>query len=369
MAAAFYVIGKGIRERNSPFRQAYVFGALLNAVDVTGWYSPLDIWDSATLFDLSTITKNHEVVVALVNVRTDGPYSLTFNFKWYRDRDSALLYKYIASTSASYAAEQSAFSYIGWVPHEINENGGYHVDISVTGTYTFNYTLNFTVSGIPAVITPPSPVTPFVDAIFSVVWDIKDYVYVAYTIVQGWVWPFSALSAPIYTLYVVINGLLTPIANFGEWVDDIATKIAAILTERGVIALLQTWLTYAEDAWDWISSALFNVWSIVDTWWSLTSFAVKGWLTVATEGLSTLIVAWGTFLKVTLPTLINSTGLDEWWQSRLQDIDTLLNSAFTTRAGLWSGWQEIRDQVVEFFNSPLDWLLDKFTDWFLGPEV
>jgi len=50
------------------------------------------------------------------------------------------------------------------------------------------------------------------------------------------------------------------------------------------------------------------------------------------------------------------------------DVLDLIDSAFTLRESLWSGWQEIRDLVFEFFNDPWAWLEERFTNWFLGGE-
>jgi len=368
MAWATYVTGKGIRERNAPFRSAYVFGAVLNAVNTAGWYSPLDIWDPTEAFDLSTITKNHEVVVALVNVTTDGPSSLTYNFQWRRNRDNALLFEGTFSLSASYAAEQSSWCYIGWTDNEISENGGYHVTIRVRGTYSFDYTLNFTVSGIPAVIPAPAPPGNPMDAIFSLVWNIKEYVYNAAETVGGWVWPLCLLCAPLYLMSDACWNLLTPIANFGDWVTSISTSVANVLSPANIISLLQTWLTYAQNSWYWVLGAFHNVWVIIEEWWWYASFAVQSWIALATQGLAGLLAGWNSFWIITFPTLTTWAGIGAWWSSRLQDILNLLNTAFATRQNLWAGWQEVRTSVLDFLANPLEWLWSRFTDWFLGGE-
>ena len=50
------------------------------------------------------------------------------------------------------------------------------------------------------------------------------------------------------------------------------------------------------------------------------------------------------------------------------DVESLINSAFTERERYWSGWQDMRDKVIEFFANPFDYLWSRFADWFLGPE-
>lgn len=148
MITASYGIGKVLREPVSPFRVAQVFGAALNQPDASNWNgSPL--LDNVASFDLSSLTPYHEVVVALVNLGyVDRALGITFT--WYRARDNAFLYQSVgvipAPDSGYYYPWYYGYSYIGYVPSEINENGAYYVDIAVTDLPTQR--LNFTVSGI-----------------------------------------------------------------------------------------------------------------------------------------------------------------------------------------------------------------------------
>ena len=48
--------------------------------------------------------------------------------------------------------------------------------------------------------------------------------------------------------------------------------------------------------------------------------------------------------------------VNNWWRDRLLDVQGLINSAFVTRDSLWSGWQDLRDKVTEFFSDPEEWL-------------
>lgn len=47
---------------------------------------------------------------------------------------------------------------------------------------------------------------------------------------------------------------------------------------------------------------------------------------------------------------------------------TLINNALASIAGSINLVNFLFDDIQAFFNSPLDWLGSKFTDWFLGPE-
>jgi len=61
------------------------------------------------------------------------------------------------------------------------------------------------------------------------------------------------------------------------------------------------------------------------------------------------IIAWGA---------LTGAQVDELISSRLKDFDPF-----------WAGWQDFKDRVVEFFSDPVEFIWDRFTDWFLGPEA
>jgi hypothetical protein len=151
-ALASYYIGKGLKEPCSPYRSTYVFGADLNTPNANNWNCLAEIWDSTTYFDLSQITKNHEVVVVLYTQDQDLSTGTTLRAEWYRKRDNKLLFTYEYNLpnppSGYYWDWYYAYSYIGWVDWEINENGDYYVKVSDSARGT-SQTIYFTVTGIP----------------------------------------------------------------------------------------------------------------------------------------------------------------------------------------------------------------------------
>lgn len=230
----------------------------------------------------------------------------------------------------------------------------------------------------------------FIDTIFSYVWDVSDYFWNAYQETKDWVWPFNLLQYPLYSLYGAFWHLGTPIAQLGAWCDDVASKIAKVLSQADILSLVGKWLTYAEDAWNWVKNAATNVSGIIGTWWGTTSLTVKAWIAAANEytrsliasvtaSVVTLQASWDSF-KGKIPSIDqvitwwgNFTGnillvVNTWWSGALKDVQALIDSAFTTREGLWAGWQDWRDRVAEFFMNPVEFVWAKFTDWFLGPE-
>ena len=153
-----YGMGKGLSEPCSPYREANVFGAPLNIPNASNWNCVPQIIEPTSSFDLSLITPYHEVVVALL-AGHDLPAGASYSVhqRWYRDRDGQLLFDfaYTIPDPGDYGYTSwlwyYVYSYIGYVPWEIWENGGYHVVLTLSGGgQSFSQTLNFTVTGIVA---------------------------------------------------------------------------------------------------------------------------------------------------------------------------------------------------------------------------
>lgn len=219
----------------------------------------------------------------------------------------------------------------------------------------------------------------------------SDFFYDIYREVLGWVYPFWLAAEFFYSLSRVFNWLAWDFSDFAEWVYSVVDALATILSWTNIRSLIRGWLPDLEDVIDWWDRWWVWVGQEIDDWWGYTKNIVQGWIDSATEGFSDLVVAWDTFwnitwpqwtgkldtLKadwdifwaVTFPTLVSFTWLTTWWTSTMVEVLNLIDTAFTLRESLWAGWQEIRAQVVEFFADPWEWLLAKFTDWFLGPEV
>lgn len=231
----------------------------------------------------------------------------------------------------------------------------------------------------------------FTDRIFALVWDISDWFLEAYYIVREWPWPFGFLGGPLLYISNLTWDLLTPIADFGVWVSDTINTLRNLLTFDNIWSYFKSWFEWAEWAWVWVDDAWTNVWQIADAWWGTVQETVKTWIDIAVQGFNelrvalfnfwattwpdligrfdTLATAWDNFWTVTMPTLVNVAWIITWWNARLQDINDLIDTAFTLRDSLWEGWQELRSDVTEFFADPLEWLWGRFTNWFLGPEV
>lgn len=179
--------------------------------------------------------------------------------------------------------------------------------------------------------------------------------------------------------------------KFNDWVSYVADMVEDILNLTEIRLALKTWLDYATWAWNWVRNAWYNVKAIIDDWWGTVIPTVYGWIDEAKQ--------WASLQIDSLETKVNSilanvnellaqipdvseliawfsnwwgnilANLGTWWDDRLLDVQGLIDSAFVIRESFWAGWQDIRDKVFDFFDDPLEWLLVRFTDWFLGPEA
>jgi hypothetical protein len=145
-------IGKGLREPCDPYREAYVFGAELGTPDASHWNCVPEIVEPAFSFDLSIIEPNHEVVVALLaiyNIPSGASHNV--RFRWYRDGDNVPFFEFSYTIPDPGKGHEwvwaYVYSYVGYIPSEIYQNGNYHVDILWDGA-AFPQ-IPFTISGIP----------------------------------------------------------------------------------------------------------------------------------------------------------------------------------------------------------------------------
>lgn len=147
-------IGKGLQEPCSPNRAFNVFGVDLNTPPASiAWNCTPIVTDPVTTLDLSTIRPNHEAIIALLMLSNiPAGQSRIVKHQWYRDRDNKLLFEYSYTIPDPGASGYTAwawygvYSYIGYIPIEISENGSYHVSILLNGVQIQQAT--FTVSGI-----------------------------------------------------------------------------------------------------------------------------------------------------------------------------------------------------------------------------
>jgi len=220
--------------------------------------------------------------------------------------------------------------------------------------------------------------------------DASDWFYDLYREVLSWVYPFWLAAGPLYQLCSIFNRLAWNFYDFGQWVDAAADKLEDVLSWSYIRSLIRSWLPSLEDVIDWWHSWTYWVRQRIDEWWYYTKNIVQGMIDWAAQGLRDLIddaQTWLARLQSSINDLIGMlpgiseltawfshwwgnilSHLTSWWSNRVLEVQGLINSAFTAREPFWANWQDVKDKVIEFFSSPLDWLMDHFTDWFLGSE-
>lgn len=225
----------------------------------------------------------------------------------------------------------------------------------------------------------------FINNIVSYCSSISSFFYSIYLEVIGWVYPFWYAATFFYSLHSAFASLAWQFQYFGQWVDTTASKLLEILSWSTIQSYITSWFYYLYD----LSVIFYYFWSnvtnIVTSWWNNTSLLVQSWYKAADQLLqqgidnltglwSNLQAAWDAF-KGKIPSIDAVTSWwSDWWGNVLNQviawgaltalqIDSLIDSWFKSFAPFWEGWQEVRDQVIQFFTDPWGWLYDRFDDF------
>jgi len=203
-------------------------------------------------------------------------------------------------------------------------------------------------------------------------------------------WPLTTIADFFYGLHDIFFDTAVDFGEFFAWVRDVADKIGQVLSWEEIWNLLTSHIPFLEDVLNWFQKWWNNVTSVVTSWWSATQFTVRGWIDAAVSGFQSLVnqvssslaslqTAWDDF-KGRIPTLDGVTSwwrnwignvlseIESWWSGAVGEVQGLIDSAFLARDSWWAGWQEMRENVMTFFTDPVEFIWDRFADWFLGPE-
>ena len=216
------------------------------------------------------------------------------------------------------------------------------------------------------------------------------FLYALYLELLSWPFPLWKGAEPFYQLHRLFNTLAWSFADLRDWLDFASDRLQDILTWSNLRGLIRGWLPDLEDVVSWWrgwSSALDRA---VVSWWSSARRDVQGWIDAGDRGLQELfegLQRWTGRLQQTAATFLDMLpSLSEisawfrawrgqvlsvvatWWIGAVRDVQGLIDSAFVSREPFWAGWQDVRSDVARLVTAPLDWLEDRFTDWFLGPE-
>jgi hypothetical protein len=219
----------------------------------------------------------------------------------------------------------------------------------------------------------------WVDSIFSFVWDLAFKCYGWSNSIWTWVPGADWFSDRLTDIGDWLWSLLTPIAQFGDFADDVWSKVQNIFTPDMVLQAIKGWFPWLEGVGAWFGNIGDWVTTVISSWWLTVTTTVKGWIDVAVEGLSKLKVSWGdfwsitwpewmtkfnglatawdTFFVTTLPTLFDVKYAEEWWKGKAINFMAIADSQLRERFPFY-------DELALFFKDPGQYVYDKLDDFF-----
>lgn len=407
-----FLLGQGLYEPCSPNREAWFFGAELNSVEADDWNCLPVPTGAASSFDLSTITKNHEVLVALIAGENTNPGTTIFSITWYRVRDNKPLFAFNWVFNCISGGWVYCYSYLGWVDWEINENGEYYADFEVSGANSWRAQRYFTISGIeeePEPEPPPVGTMGWISQRFS---DAAVSLYEIYLLVLGIPLLGIALAVPFLWLARICADLSWDFYYFNEWVNAIQHDVKELGIWGAIKELIKRWLPTLEKAITFIGNLVDEAKIFIDNpnqWlkdkttsvifpWAIDHIPWVGgiytWYTDNEEELKLFTDNPAQYLKDKFEFVILP------WAIENIPFFSTLNTIYTTYTGEillffddpikwlrgkfendvlpWAienipfistlyKWYE-SEEVDMFFSDPLEWLWGRFADWFLGKE-
>jgi len=378
MASFSYGLAKGLREPCSPYREAYYFGAELNEPSADGWNCLPELVSQTTNFDLSNIPEGREVLVALLRVSSIPSGRMYFQAEWFRNRDNKSLFTQDWSWEGYAGGWIYFYAYLGRVSWEINENGGYRVEFTVSGALSYFKVIQFEISGIREVEEPEPVPTGFMAEIVSRLNAVSSFFWAVEQEVSDWIYPFRLIGYFFYELSIAFNRLAWNFHDFAVWVYEISARAGQGLLWSTIWDLILAAIPNLEDLRDWFYDWREWVDQQIRSWWSVTQNTVWDWLRAYNDWVSVwlkwfdglladLRSSWDSFWVITWPAMLSDLGgLRSSWESFiagvLPDLATwtgvgdLVESALRTwfpfyddLVSLWSG-------IKEFFTDPEDWL-------------
>jgi phage-related protein len=220
--------------------------------------------------------------------------------------------------------------------------------------------------------------------------------------------PWSYLSPPFQTIrdicqtiagyfnsaYSVTITIETQLADawskakqvFNYAYDVLAVKVTDALNDAGYAwDKAVTAYTKAVNAWDyakgWLTDRANEAWSRAGTVWGTVTNYLKDLATsaynkavwayeqiaAAVTTKAQEIYAWVNGIPAAIDNFVDGVvaTFNSWVTGAIADANAWILSTLAAPINLVNLWF---DAIQGFFNDPLGWLLDKFGDWFFGPE-
>lgn len=245
----------------------------------------------------------------------------------------------------------------------------------------------------PPPVTPPPTTPPAGNFVSSIrewfLWATQMLVNAA---LAAYSWPLVGdwLGDALRDLGTFTSRVAGYLFDAATWVNDIQSKISNSFSWDTIWSYILSYVPNLPSLNAWFYSWWDNVTSVIASWWAATSVTVQGWISTATQYLNGVATAWDNFwtnlwpqmmasfnaLKlewdnfrlVIIPQLLSFSWLTTWWESKLLDVQGLIDSAIKTYFPFYDDLANLWADIAEFFTNPLEYLWKRFTDWFLGPE-
>jgi hypothetical protein len=217
-------------------------------------------------------------------------------------------------------------------------------------------------------ITPPPDEGDWLDSLVSFWASLSNTMASWAAAAAAWVWPLNIIAPLVVAVSSIVDGIFGGMLDFRVFYRTLELRVSELLDFDELLDRLSEPLDQLAALWAWFSDWAGSVGSLIADWWAGVEDTVLSWISVATQGLDNVLIAWETFTTEILPTLFDLEFAEEWYRSKLVAVGQLITSAFTERADLWAGWSDFRQSVSDIVSTPFDWLEARFTDWFLGGE-
>jgi len=208
--------------------------------------------------------------------------------------------------------------------------------------------------------------------------------------INAYSWPlvgswFGDTFNNLSTFTARVGGYLWDASN---WYNDVSAKISNSLSWATIWSYILSYFPRLLELRDWFDWWVKYVEDLIWFWWRYVQEDVKGWISAALQPFNAVVSAWNSFwgslwpqlvssfnsLKsswdnfwtVTLPSLVSLSWLATWWDSKLLDVQALIDSSvkewfpfYDDLVNLWGG-------IAEFFTNPVEYIWKRFTNWFFG---
>jgi hypothetical protein len=219
------------------------------------------------------------------------------------------------------------------------------------------------------------------------IWATSVFVLAA---MEAYSWPLVGnwLGDTFNNLSTFTSRVAGELWDASNWYEEISGKVGDYLSWDTIWSYILSYVPNLEALSGWFYSWWGNVSAVIANWWASMQTAVQGWISAAVQPFNSMLTAWSNFWNslwpqllssfyslqsswnnfwlVTFPNLVNFSWLTTWWNSKLLEVNSLIDSTIKSHFPFYDDLIKLWGSIVEFFTSPLQYLWERFTDWFFG---